>query len=114
MEKQSRRDLVRDYKEKVPEVGVYAIACAATGETWVAGAKNLAGQENRHWFSLKTGGHTNRTIQAAWRAHGEAAFSFRVLEQLDVEEMTPLGVADLIKARERHWVETLGASKVVG
>ncbi|PZQ60932.1 MAG: hypothetical protein DI570_13485 [Phenylobacterium zucineum] len=114
MDKQTRRDVSRDYKEKAPEVGVYAIDCAPTGETWVAGAKNLAGQENRHWFSLKTGGHTNRVLQAAWAAHGAAAFGFRVLERLDVEEMTPLGVADLIKARERHWLETLGARKLVG
>ena len=114
MDKQSRREAVRDYKETAPEAGVYAITCAATGDTWIAGARNLAGQENRHWFSLRTGGHTNRAMQAAWRAHGEAAFGFRVLEKLETEKMTPLGVADLIKARERHWLGALGAGKAAG
>jgi len=114
MDKQARRDLARDYKEKAPDAGVYALECAATGQVWVAGARNLSGQENRHLFGLRTGGHMNREMQAAWAAHGGAAFSFRVLETLDTEDMTPLGVADLVKTRERHWLEALGARKVAG
>ena len=114
MDKQNRRDLARDYKEKAPEAGVYSVVCAATGQTWVAGAKNLVGQENRHWFSLKTGGHTNRALQSAWAAHGEAGLRFEILERLDTEGMTPLGIADLVKLRERHWLDMLGAAKAAG
>jgi hypothetical protein len=53
-------------------------------------------------------------MQAAWVAHGEAVFSFEALERLDDEELTPLGRADLIKTRERHWLAALGAKKAVG
>jgi hypothetical protein len=114
MDKQSRRELIRDYKERKIAAGVYAVRCAATGEVWVGGSRNIDTQENATRFGLKTGGHANKPLVAAWRAHGDAAFSFEVIERIDTEEMTPLGVADEIKSRERHWRAALGAMKAVG
>jgi len=115
MDKQSRREAIRDYKEKKTRAGVYAVRCAASGEAWVAGAANVENQKTRHWFALRMGSHMNKAMQAAWSAHGgEAGLSFDVLEDIEAEELTPLGLADLIKARERHWLAALGAKKAVG
>ena len=114
MDKQSRRELVRDYKEKKTAAGVYAVRCAPSGDVWVSGSRNIDAQQNSLWFGLKTGGHFNRAMQAAWTAHGEAAFTYEVLERIEAEDMTPLGLADLVKARERHWQAALGAKKAVG
>ncbi len=114
MDKSARREAIRDFKEKKTVAGVYAVRCALSGEVWVAGAPNVEPQHQRHWFGLRIGGHHNRTMQAAWNAHGSEAFSFEILERLDDEDLTPLGRADLIKARERHWLAALGAMKAVG
>ena len=114
MDKQSRRQAIRDYKERKAAPGVYVVRCAATGEVWVGGSRNLDAQQNSLWFGLRTGGHANRAMQAAWTAHGEAGFSFEELERIDDEDLTPLGRADLIKARERHWQAALGGKKAVG
>ena len=114
MDKQSRRQAIRDYKEKKAAPGVYAVRCTATGQVWVSGSRNLDAQQNSLWFGLRSGGHINRDMQAAWNAHGEPAFSFEPLERIDDEDLTPLGRADLIKARERHWLAALGAKKAVG
>lgn len=114
MDKLSRREAIRDYKDRKPTPGVYAVRCAASGETWVAGAANVETQKTRHWFSLRQGSHMNKALQAAWTAHGEAGLDFEVVETIEAEELTPLGLADLVKARERHWLATLGAKKAVG
>jgi len=114
MDKQSRREAIRDYKEKKTQAGVYAVRCLATGEVWVAGAANVSNQQTRHWFGLRMGSHMNKAMQAAWAAHGEAGVTFEIVESLDTEELTPLGLADLVKRRERHWLEALGAKKAVG
>eukprot|EP01036_Dinobryon_divergens_P059175 gene59175-78960_t len=37
----SRRDLVRDYKERKSVAGVYAVRCAPSGEVWTAGSRNI-------------------------------------------------------------------------
>jgi hypothetical protein len=114
MDKQSRRQLVRDFKEKTAPLGVFAIRCAATGDTWVGASKNLEAQQRSIWFGLRLGSYLNKPMQAAWKAHGEAAMSFGVLEAIDEPDLTPMGLADLLKARERHWIAALGARKALG
>ena len=114
MDKHTRRDLLRDYKERKSVAGVYAVRCAPSGEVWTAGSRNVDVQQNSLWFGLRNGGHINRPMQASWTAHGEAAFSFEVLERIDDEALTPQGVRDQLKIRERHWLAALGAKKAVG
>lgn len=113
MEKHLRRQAVRDFKERKVVRGIYAVRCAATGEVWVGASRNLGQQQNAIWFGLRTGGGNNRAAQAAWQAHGEAAFSFETLEEID-PELGPLGQADALKARLAHWQVALGAPKLVG
>jgi hypothetical protein len=114
MDKQSRRQLVRDYKERKVPAGIFAVRCAASGEIWLGASRNLATQQNSIWFGARTGGYANRALQAAWTAHGEGAFAFEVLETLDDEDLTPLGRSDLLKRRLAHWLETTGGAKIVG
>src|SRR5258705_175775 len=56
MDKQSRRQAVRDFKERKTLRGVFAVCCAATGEVWVGGSRNLDQQQNSIWFGLRRGG----------------------------------------------------------
>ena len=114
MDKQSRREALRQYKERTPAVGVFAVRCAATGEAWVAGSRNLDQQQNGVWFSFRHGGHPNRAAQAAWNAHGEAAFSFEPLETIETADLTPLSIDARLKEAEQAWRERLGAGKLVG
>ena len=114
MDKQSRREAVREFKERKAQRGVFALRCAASGQVWVAASRNLDQQPNSIWFGLRAGAYQNREVQAAWRAHGEAAFAFEVLEAFDDEDLSPIGRADLAKARAQHWREALGAAKLVG
>jgi hypothetical protein len=115
MDKQSRRDAVRDYKERKVPVGIFSLRCLATGETWVGASRNLEGQKNSLTFMLRMGSHFNRALQNAWRDHGgEAGFEFAVVETLDDEALGPVGRDTWLKDRDRHWREALGAKPVVG
>jgi hypothetical protein len=114
MDKQSRRDAIRDYKERAVTRGVFAVRCAAAGQAWVAVSRNLDQQQNSLWFGLKQGSYVNKEVQAAWIAHGEGGLTYEVLEVFDDEAMSPIGRADLAKARLAHWLAELGAKKLVG
>lgn len=114
MDRTSRRQSVRDYKERKTAAGVYAVRCAPSRDVWVAGSRNIDAQQNSLWFGLRSGGHPNKAMQAAWAAHGADAFAFEVLERIEAEDLTPLGLSDLVKERERHWRDALGAAKAVG
>ena len=114
MDKPNRRDLIRDFKDTKPAAGIFAVRCAATGEVWVGGSPNVAAQENRLWFALRAGGHPKPDMQASWTAHGADAFGFEVLERIEDPDLTPAGLKDELKSRERRWLETLGAKRAVG
>jgi len=89
MDRLSRRQAIRDYKERKAAPGIYAIRCAPTAEAWVGASRHLDAQQNSAWFALRTGGHPNRALQAAWAAHGEGAFCFQPLERIDVTTTEP-------------------------
>lgn len=114
MDKSSRREAIRDFKERTVSRGVFALRCSPTGQAWVAVSRNLEPQENSIWFSLRTGGYVNREVQAAWNTHGQDALAYEVLEVFDDEAMTPIGRGDLAKARLAHWMDALSAKKLVG
>ena len=114
MDKARKREIARAYAERALVEGVYAVRCMASGEVWVSSTRNLDTQKNSVWFALRTGGHPNKSAQAAWTAHGEDAFSYEIVEELSSESLTPMGFRDLLKARERHWRDTLGAGALVG
>src|SRR5579862_6374078 len=100
MDKQSRRQVVRDYKERKVPQGIFAVRCAVTGQAWVGQSRNLAQQQNGIWFSLRQAGHPNPALRAAWAAHGEAAFAFEVLETIEDEGLSAYGRDNLLKERD--------------
>ena len=112
MDKNRKREMLREYKEREKQQGVYAVRCAATGAVWTAVSRNLDKQQNGTWSQLRQGGHPNKAMQAVWNAHGEAAFAYEILEE--VKDDNPLLIASLLKDREAEWRKELNAEKAVG
>lgn len=109
-----RKALLRAYKERKVEVGVYAVRCAATDQVWVGGAPDLSTRQNRVWFSLRLGSHREPGLQAAWNAHGADAFAFECLEVIDVEDLDAFARASRLKDRRSHWINALNATELDG
>lgn len=107
--KAGRRQAIDQYRQRTPARGAYAIRCVPTGRAWVGAATDLRAVENRERFLLRQGDHRDRTLQADWRAHGEVAFRFEVLETLG-EDVAAVLVPELLRETRRLWAERLGAS----
>ncbi|MES1199532.1 MAG: GIY-YIG nuclease family protein [Pseudomonadota bacterium] len=114
MDNKRKRDLVREYKERKPRRGVFAVRCASTNEVWVSGSPNLDSQQNSTWFQLRAGGHPNRAMQAAWMAHGEAAFTYEVLAELEDADASAYALRADLKTMEQDWRARLNARAVTG
>ncbi|WP_237155648.1 GIY-YIG nuclease family protein [Oryzibacter oryziterrae] len=99
------------FKERKVVAGVYALTCQPTGAVWIGETANLEGILNRQMFSLRIGSHPVATLQGAYRAHGEAAFAFEVLESLEDEEI-PAIRAKWLRDRVAHWRAERGAAVV--
>lgn len=108
MDKQSRRESIAAFKKRKMVSGIFAIRCALSGEVWVGRAPDLDTIWRRLSFELAQGGGRRASLQAAWRSHGEAAFSFEVLEPIE-EEIDYVRDKSLA-ARLGHWRQALGAA----
>ena len=106
-----RKAAAAAWKERKVVAGIYAIRCGPTAERWLGQAGDLAKIQNRHWFALRMGSHTNRALQAAWTQHGADAMIFEVVEALAEEEDPVLRAGQLRNALRRRRDET-GAAAV--
>ena len=59
----------------------------------------------------RQGVETNRALQSAWNAHGAESFAFKILEEIDLEQLT-YGRERALKERIAHWREALGAAAI--
>jgi len=106
-----RRAARAAYKERKAPAGVYALRCAPSGEVWVGQTRDLEKIWNRIAFSLRAGGSPHRALQAAWNAHGEAAFAFGALERLE-DEALDFARQSALNGRAAFWRERLGAAAI--
>ena len=108
-----RKEAIRKFKEIKPLRGTFAVKCTATGRVWVGSSRNLEATKNGAWFGLSIGSHQNKSMQAEWNAHGEAAFEYQILETLK-DDTHPLALSDLLKEMKKHWIVQLGAGAYIG
>ena len=106
-----KRELRREAKLRKTPKGVYAVRCTASGEVWVGAAGDLISARTGIWFMLRNGMHHNKTIQGAWGKHGDAAFQYDVLVNLE-EDLSPLLVRDSLREGQKHWMKELGARPI--
>jgi hypothetical protein len=104
-----RKALLREYKERKVEAGIYAVRCTATCEAWIGATPELSTRQNRIWFSLRLGSHREPSLQKAWNTHGADAFMFEPVEVIDVEGLDGFGRASRLKERRAHWIQMLNA-----
>lgn len=111
MKATDRKQALANYRQRKVEAGIYAVRCAVSGEVWVGSAPDLSTIGNRHWFTLRTGGHPQRSLQQAWQNHGEAAFELEVIERLD-EDLSVMARDVQLKQRLAHWLAQLQAVRI--
>lgn len=104
-----RKALLRAYKDRKVEAGVYAVRCLVSGEVWVGATPDLSTRQSGVWFTLRLGSHREPSLQAAWNAHGADAFAFEPIETIDAEGLDAFGRASRLKDRRDHWIEAMNA-----
>ena len=83
------------------KMGIYKIINVVNNKFYVGSAVNFSRRKIRHFSELRTGKHNNRYLQASWDKHGEAAFVFVVVEEVQDK-------AVLLEAENRWLKEHVG------
>lgn len=104
-----RKAATAAYKEQTPEVGIFAIRCAASGEVWVGSTTALDKRWNRLSFVLRAGSGSTPAIHAAFATHGADALSYEILERFTKADSEAEFRDAWLKARLAHWQARLTA-----
>ena len=108
MDPKRKAELKRAYKEPPLRKGIFKVQDGKTGQTWVGASTHVDSFKNRIWFTLELGNHPNKEIQRAWNESGPEALSYAIVEVFK-DDVTGYELERLMKERERHWIEKLGA-----
>jgi group I intron endonuclease len=103
----SRRELNREYTERVKPAGVYQVKNLANDKVLLGSSLNLEGPLNRHKFMLKIGSHTNKALQNDWNELGPEQFAFEILEEVKVKDDSNFNLKDELTLLEMIWLEKL-------
>ena len=105
--KKSRRELHREYAERVKPAGVYQVMNLANGKVLLGSSLNLEGPLNRHGFMLKIGSHTNKARQQDWNELGAEKFTFEILEEVKQKDDPNFNLEEELTLLEMVWLEKL-------
>ena len=89
MDAARKKALLAAYKNRKPEMGIIAVRCAETNETFLTPATDTAAYFNRIRFQLSAGNCPSQRLQQLWRQYGQDAFSFEVVKRLKYEDLKP-------------------------
>jgi group I intron endonuclease len=81
--------------------GVYAIFNVVSGRLYVGSSYTIGLRWSSHIHQLERGTHHALALQRSWNKHGEAAFSWEILEHVVSH--------DALFVREQFWINALGA-----
>lgn len=81
-----KRELLEEWKNRHPEMGVIAFHCNTTDETFLTTATDIPAKFNRIRFQLSAGNCPNKRLQELWNQFGEKAFDLQVVKQLEYDD----------------------------
>ncbi len=112
MDKNARKELISEWKERHPEMGVVSVRCIVTGEEFYSTSKDTATWFNRHRFELNSKCHRNRRLQELWNKYGESGFAFTTVSELKYEKLDDVKGDDLRELLELCLMENPQAKKL--
>ncbi|MGH7671043.1 MAG: GIY-YIG nuclease family protein [Gemmatimonadaceae bacterium] len=106
----NRKEAIRAYKEARRPMGVYQVRNTVSGKVYLGTSVDLPSILNRERAQLRLGAHRDRRLQADWKALGDGAFAFEVLDTLEPPEDPGYDPADDLRTLEDLWRGKLAAA----
>jgi len=101
----NKRDLVKQYKQNPPEMGIYQIKNKANGKVFIGSAKNVKGILNSNKFQLKMGSHYIKELQEDYIKYGEDNFIFDKIDTLEFRDDSKYDYTEDLATLEDMWLE---------
>lgn len=103
----TRKEIHREYKERVKPSGVFQIKNLVKGKVLLGSSLNLEGPLNKHRFMLRINSHLNQELQKDWNELGPDQFIFEILETVQIKDDPNFNLNDELTLLEEVWLEKL-------
>jgi hypothetical protein len=106
MQKEEKKKLLTQYKNRTLAGGVVAVKNKVNGKMWIEGVVDIEGRRNRFEFIKNTGSAVPLNIRQDWQKDGADAFSFEIIEELEQKDgQTREEFAKDIEVLKALWLE---------
>ncbi len=106
IERDKKKELVAQYKQKKTKGGVYKITNTANGRYLIKAEVDLQSFQNRFQFAMKMNSCIHPKLQKDFNSFGAEVFSLEFLEEVtQKEEESTMGFRDRLKRLEKEWLE---------
>lgn len=105
MDKKTRKELKEEYKQLKTFMGVIQITNKVNGKIYIASYPNLKNKWITIQGLLASGNYSNSQLVKDWKELGSEAFTYEVLEQKEIDEVTDIRWE--LKQMENPWFKKL-------
>lgn len=107
MDKQAKREIIKEYKQIKKPMGVFQIKNEINGRVLIGNSRNLENRYNSYVFQLNMGNYRNKALQEDWNKYGEKSFTYSILEEIEQDDNPFRDYNDELKSLEEKWLEKL-------
>ena len=101
MDMKRKKQLLEEYKNRRPEMGVISYRCIATNESFLGISKDTKADFNSTSVKLAANYHPNKRLQELWNHYGMEDFELSVVKTLKYENPADNHTAELEALREQ-------------
>lgn len=112
MDKDRKRGIVSEYKQRKTTGGVYKITNTVNGRYMLKAEVDLQSFQNRFNFSMRMNSCLHPKMQKDFNEFGAGAFTLEFLEEAEKkEDESAMGFRDRLKRLEEAWAEKFDREK---
>lgn len=86
MDRTRRKELLEQYKQMKPDMGVYMFKSINTNTVYLGCDKNIKATINGDRFKLNANSHRNKKLQKDWNENKEENFEIKVVQVLEYDK----------------------------
>ena len=112
MDKDKKREIISEYKQRKTKGGVYKVTNTANGKYMLKAEIDLQSFQNRFDFAMQMNTCLHPKMQKDFSQYGSGVYTLEFLEEVEQkEEESNMGFRDRLKRMAEAWAEKFDKEK---
>lgn len=86
MDSKRKKELLEEYRNRRPEMGIFSYRCKATGESFLGCSQDIKAAFNSTTVKLNSNFYPNKRLLELWNLYGQEGFELTVVKLLKYED----------------------------